>query len=138
MVIVRTEADLYRVQVAALGEKAPFEARPKLTAELEISKSMAEVAYQIWLNAILETRYARKSFLVLDGTGAYFSVYMASIGFMHGMSAGDGEVRTWITEAGDLLIRLANGRERDAKKTEAALTVLRDKIFQYLKVNGKH
>jgi hypothetical protein len=133
MAIVRTEADLYRVQVADLDEKAPLEARPKPTAELEIPKTLAEVAYQIWLNAILETRYTRKSYLVLDGTAEYFSAYMASIGFMHGMSAGEGEVRTWLTEAANLLTRLANGRERDAKKTEAALIVLRDKLFNYLK-----
>ena len=44
----------------------------------------------------------------------------------------------WMMEAGKKLVAFARDEKRDAKRTEAQLVVLHDKLFRYIKAHGKH
>lgn len=140
VVILKTDDDRYVLQTAVLPRGGGLATRQKPKSAIQISKSLADVVYQIRVNTILETRYDRQSYAGLDGTTYFFSTFVSSLGWMHGRvwePHADLPPR-WIVEAGEQLSEFARDPKRDPKKTEAAMLATRDKLFKYLKENGKH
>jgi hypothetical protein len=140
LVILRTKDRRYLMRLSKIpADKFPGEA-PKPDIEIEVPESLASVVYDLWVNALLEVRYERKQHGGFDGETYVFSTFVTSLGWMHGTTwSPSGDLPpTWMMNAGKKLVAFARDEKRDPKATEAELTVLRDKLFQYIKKNGKH
>ena len=112
----------------------------KPNAVLEIPSSLAKLAYEIWVNALLETRYGRHREIGCDGTTYTFSTFAPKLGQLNGQTwSPEADLPPkWMVEAGNMLVAFANDPQRDPKQLEAQLTATRNKLFAYLKEHSKH
>lgn len=141
LVVLRTEDGRYLMQTSKTPkDRRDFKKRPRANTEIQIPESLANVIYQMWVNALLEVRYNRKEYRGLDGSVYAFSTFVRSLGWMHGeiWSPSGESPPAWMVEAGSKLAAFARDPKRDVKKTEAEMTALRDKLFRYIKLHGKH
>ena len=140
LVVLRTKDEKYLVRVGKFPTDKPLKEPPKTDAEIQISEAFASVIYDLWVNALLEVRYERRQHGGFDGETYVFSTFVTSLGWMHGSTwSPSGDLPpTWMMNAGKKLVAFAHDQKRDAKATEGELTVLRDKLFQYIKKNGKY
>lgn len=135
MVVLKTKEDKYLLQLATTPADSRPIKRPKNETELEISESLAEVIYQIWVNALLEVRYDRKCYRGLDGADYTFSSFVRGTGWMHGSiwTPQADLPPKWLVDSAREIIAFARDPKRDEKKIEATLIQSRDKLFAYLK-----
>jgi hypothetical protein len=140
LVVLRAKDEKYLIRVGKFPMDKPLKEPPKTDAEIQISEALASVVYDLWVNALLEVRYERRQHGGFDGETYIFSTFVTSLGWMHGNTwSPSGDLpTTWMMNAGKKLIAFAHDEKRDAKTTEAELTVLRDKLYQYIKKHGKH
>ena len=140
LVVLRTEDGRYLMRTGKTPKERSFAKPPKTDTEIQIPESLARVIYQIWVNALLEVRYDRKAYRGLDGAGYTFSTFVRALGWMHGgiWSPSGNSPPAWMVDAGSKLIAFAHDPKRNAKKTEAEMTTVRDKLFRYIKTHGKH
>jgi len=140
LIVLRTKDGRYLVRLSKTAhDKFPTEA-PTPDKEIEIPESLASVIYDLWVNALLEVRYERRQHGGLDGELYYFSTFVTSLGWMHGYtwSPGGDLPPVWMMEAGKKLVAFAHDEKRSATAIEGELTVLRNKLFRYIKAHGKH
>jgi hypothetical protein len=140
LAVLRTKDEKYVLRVGKFPTDRPLKDPPETDAEIQISEALASVIYDLWVNALLEVRYERRQHGGFDGETYVFSTFVTSLGWMHGSTWSPSKdlPPTWMMNAGQKLIAFARDEKRDAKATENELTVLRDKLFQYIKKNGKH
>jgi hypothetical protein len=140
LAVLRTDDLRYLLQTAKFPTDKVLSKPAKPDIEIEIPESLAAVIYDLWVNALLEVRYERKQHGGFDGETYLFSTFVTSLGWMHGSTwSPDGDLPpAWMMEAGKKLVAFARNEKRNAKTTEAELTVLRDKLFRYVKAHGKH
>jgi len=108
--------------------------------ECEITKEMASLIYEIWANALLEVRYDRKDAQGTDGTTYTFSTFIRGVGWLSGSTwSPDLDLPPkWMVETGDYLIKFSKPNHRDPEKAEVVLRSVRNRLFDYLKKNGKN
>ncbi len=140
LVVLRTKDEKYLMRVGTFPTDQPLKEAPKADAEIQISEAFASVIYDLWVNALFEVRYERRQHGGFDGETYIFSTFVTSLGWMHGSTwSPSGDLPpTWVMNAGKKLVAFARDGERNAKTTEAELTVIRDKLFRYIKTHGKH
>jgi hypothetical protein len=140
LVVIRTDDRRYLLQATRVPTEKLLSKPAKPDIEVQIPESLAAVIYDLWVNALLEVRYERKQHGGFDGETYLFSTFVMSLGWMHGTTwSPDGDLPpVWMMNAGKKLIAFARDQKRDSKTTEAELTILRDKLFQYIKAHGRH
>ena len=134
LVVLRNENQSYLLRTGPIGNSLKSSTPPNTDTEVQIPQSLAKVIYETWVNALLQVRYSPGGDPVcLDGTQYVFSTYIRG-GWMHGLtwSPRPDSPPPWMVDAGDKLLAFARDPKRDAQKTEAELTVLRDKLLRYI------
>ena len=130
--IVRRKEEKYFMEVHVKGGSDP-------TNTVEITESDARLIYSIWINTLLETRYARKSSAGLDGGTFIFSSYVRGLGWVHGKTwspSSDAPPR-WLIETADSLFQFTLDKRRKIEDLHAQLVATNSKILSYLTKNGK-
>lgn len=135
------KSGIYVLRTGPIPDKvASGEKPPKGYRDVEIPKPLAEVIYQIWVNALLQTHYDKKSSMGLDGTTFIFSSFVRGLGWLHGTTWSPVAQLPprWLADTGDQLFVFANDPKRDPKKMQATLEATRDRLFGYLKRHGSY
>lgn len=109
---------------------------------VEISASTADMIYELWVNAVLQTHYDRRAPSVM-GTGGdkfTFSCFVPNLGWMHGYTWTPTQKDLppdWMCNAGESLFAFATKSEaaRGENELRTKMQSNRDKFFNYLRTH---
>lgn len=108
--------------------------------EIEIPKDVAAIVYDIWTNALLETRYSRALSGGLDGTSYRFSTYVRGLGWFQGETwePEDDLPPKWLVACGTLIYEYSRASKNSPEKLAAQLAEYRERLYAYWRLKGKH
>ena len=142
VVLFNAKNGRYILRAGPIPRKTPLQLKtPKGYTDAVISKSMADLICQIWMNTLLETHYERKwiSWMPHD-TSFYFSACTGELGELAGTARGanmkQGSPPSWLAGTGNELVNFVCDAKRDPKKMEADLAGTRDRLFHYVRWHG--
>ena len=118
-------------------EKGVYRPRRAETIGIELSRELAQAAYTLWSNAILDARYSRAGF-GLDGTSYGFSTWLRGIGFPSAMTWSPSKdlPPRWMVEAGEALLTYGRAKERDSAAILAKLQAISNRSSAYRQRSG--
>ena len=108
--------------------------------KIVVTKALADLALQMWVNALLEVRYDRRSSLGFDGETYTFTTWVRGNDWLCGTAwSPDKELPPkWMVQAGDELIKLGRTPTLKIEDGVKDLQQLHDKLFAYLKEHGRN
>jgi len=111
---------------------------PLNQVKVEISEQLGMLVYEIWVNAIMESRYSRADSQGLDGITYTFGVRLKSRGWFHAWtwSPEDDLPPKWMTEVGDFLAISFRERKFNGDRSMTELKKYQSRLYGYLITNG--
>jgi hypothetical protein len=116
--------------------KPPADEKLGPTTELEIPRDVAKCAYEIWTNALFQTRYDRACDNSFDGRTDTFMAYIPGKGVLKGIAQNpDPELPPkWLEEAAAALVQYA--KDRDVETCGKNLAKIHDRLYSYWQKHG--
>ena len=132
----------YILSAWALTQESDRNVKPKQVdfVEKEVPEEVAALIYDIWTNALLESRYSRNGSLGLDGTTYRFSTYLRALGWMQGKTwSPDAKLPPkWLVECGELVHKFSRSSSKDAAALNKRLSAYRRQLYSYWRSHGRH
>jgi len=110
------------------------------STEVAIPNEVVALLEDLWVNAILEARYSRIISRGLDGAVLTFGARIVGCGMCLAETWSplvDLPPR-WLVEAGEEVRSYARAASRDSELLYRDINALRDRLFEYYRVHGKH
>lgn len=132
-VIVKSGGKFFLTVASLPPETWFYREFPKENIKIEIPESIARVTREIWVEAMLNVRYAPKRRLGMDGTIYMFSTYTHPTRSMNGRTWSPEEEAPpkWLVEAGLDVLAFARSSERSVPDLERKLGEAKRKISNY-------